>query len=106
MKTVKRSGMTKIVDWDVMHQHKLNNVICWSWLFSSTQQESCIYGKISNTFLIPFSNKTLVIKAEFHKILIIIANRDDPDQTCPICLGLFGRQLLFKILEHLPHSTY
>ena len=35
-----------------------------------------------------------------------IANREDPDQTasiwvCPVCLGLFSRQLVFKILEQL-----
>ena len=40
-----------------------------------------------------------------------IVNREDPDQTastacliwvCAICLGLFRRQLVFEILEHLP----
>ena len=36
-----------------------------------------------------------------------MANREDPDQTaslicvCAVCLGLFGRQQVFKILEHL-----
>ena len=24
--------------------------------------------------------------------------------VCPVCLGFFGRHLLFEILEHLPHS--
>ena len=43
---------------------------------------------------------------------VIIANREDPDQTarssliwvCPVCLSLFGRQLVFEILEHLLNS--
>ena len=43
-----------------------------------------IYGKcskISNTFLILFSNKMFVIKARFSKMLVRIANSTDPDQT-------------------------
>ena len=43
-----------------------------------------MYGKcskISNTFLILFSNKNLVINGENHKMLVRIANREDPDQT-------------------------
>ena len=43
-----------------------------------------VYGKcskISNTFLILFSNETLVIWAGIHKIPVRIANREDPDQT-------------------------
>ena len=44
-------------------------------------------------------------------MLVRIANREDPDQTeacfsliwvCAVCLGLFGGQLLFEFLEHLP----
>ena len=43
-------------------------------------------------------------------MLVGIANREEPDQTassevCAACLGLFGRQLVFKILEHLQYST-
>ena len=56
-------------------------------------------------------------------MLVRIINREDPDQTVsseavffkssliwvclfvPVCLGLFGRQLVFKILEHLPYVT-
>ena len=49
-------------------------------------------------------------------MLVWIANWEEPDQTAsleavseeadrsgpaPVCLGLFGRQLVFKILEHL-----
>ena len=44
----------------------------------------CSYGncsKISNTFLYLFSIKMLVFRAGIHKMLLIIANREDPDQT-------------------------
>ena len=51
----------------------------------------------------------LVIRAEFHKRLVIIANMEDPDQiasseavliwVCPACLDLFGRQQGLEILE-------
>ena len=40
------------------------------------------YGKcseISNTFL--FSNKMLTIRFGIHKMIVRIANREDPDQT-------------------------
>ena len=43
-----------------------------------------IYGKFSkilNTFLILFSKKMLVFRAGIHKMLVRIANREDPDQT-------------------------
>ena len=53
-------------------------------------------SKISNTFLFLFSNKMLLLTAEVHKILVRIANREDPDQTA-------SRQLVFKILEHIPY---
>ena len=46
-----------------------------------------IYGKcskISNTFLFPFSNKMLVFRAGIHKMLVKIANREDPDQTASL----------------------
>ena len=73
-------------------------------------------SKISNTFLFLFSNKMLVFRAGIHKFLVRVANREDPDQTassdcffrssliwvCPVYLGLFGNQLVFDILEHLP----
>ena len=64
-------------------------------------------------------------------MLVKIANSEDPDQTaseesnkwlkmqsdlglsclsradvCPVCLELFGRQLAFKILEHLPYLMH
>ena len=43
-----------------------------------------MYGKcskISNTFLFLFSNKMLVFRPGIHKILVRVANREDPDQT-------------------------
>ena len=51
----------------------------------------------------------LVARDIIHKMLVRVANREDPDQTsliwvCTVCLGLFGRQLKFKILEHLPYE--
>ena len=58
--------------------------------------------------------KMLVIRVINHKMLVWIANREDPDQTasessliwvCFVCPCLFGRQLGFKILEHLPYFT-
>ena len=62
-------------------------------------------SKIPNTFLFLFSNKMMVICAGIHKLLVWLANREDPDQSDLVlscCLGLFGRQLVFEILEHLP----
>ena len=53
-----------------------------------------------------FSNKMLVTRPRIHKMLVKIANREDPDQfrssliyVCTVCIGLFGKQLVF--LEHL-----
>ena len=39
------------------------------------------YSKISNTFLILFSNKLLVFRAGIHKMFVRIANRENTDQT-------------------------
>ena len=39
------------------------------------------FSKISNTFLFLFSNKMLLIRTEIYKMLVRIANREDPDQT-------------------------
>ena len=41
-------------------------------------------------------------------MLVRIANREDPDQTASSTVGLslFGRQIVFKILEHLQLSLY
>ena len=44
-------------------------------------------SKISNRFLLPFSNKLLVFRAGIHKILVRIANWDDPDQTASLEVG-------------------
>ena len=35
--------------------------------------------KTSNTFFFLFSNKVLVIRAEIHKMLVGVANREDPE---------------------------
>ena len=48
------------------------------------QYYGCDYGKsskVSNTFLFLLSNKMLVFKTRYHKMLVIMANREDPDQT-------------------------
>ena len=39
-------------------------------------------------------------------MLVRIANREVPDLiwVCPVCLGIFGRQLVFKMLEHLSYG--
>ena len=55
----------------------------------------------------------LVIKVGIHKMLVRIANREDPGQTassnlirvCTVCLGTFSRQLVFGIIEHLPYKV-
>ena len=59
----------------------------------------------------------LVFRVGIHKMVVRIANREDFDQirlllqkqsdliwVCTVCLGFFGMQLVFKILEHLPYS--
>ena len=50
----------------------------------------------------------LVISAGIHKMLVRMANREDPDQTylglpC-LSVGLFRRQEVLDILEQLPCS--
>ena len=55
----------------------------------------------------------LVIRTGILEMHVRIANREYPDQTAaleavwsgsaPFWLSLFGRQLVFKILEHLPY---
>ena len=39
--------------------------------------------KILNTIMFLFSNTMLVFRAGIHKLLVSIANREDPDQTAP-----------------------
>ena len=41
----------------------------------------CKCSKISNTFLVLFANKMLIIEAGIHKMFVRISNREDPDQT-------------------------
>ena len=53
----------------------------------------------------------LAIRAGIHKMLVRIANREDPDQTaseeavCSICQCPF-LQLVFKIFQHLLYLLY
>ena len=53
-------------------------------LCCSLSEKQKLYGKcskISNTFLFLFSNKKLFLGVGIHKMLVRIANREDPDQT-------------------------
>ena len=45
------------------------------------------------------------IRVAIHKMLVRIAKREDPDQTA-VCLGLFGRQQAYEILEYLRYTNY
>ena len=49
------------------------------YLYVKTNYGKC--SKISNTFPFLFSNKLLVIRTGIHKMLVRIANREDPGQT-------------------------
>ena len=49
-------------------------------LRSACEEYMSDYGKCSE-FLFLFSNKLLVFRAGIHKILVRIANGEDPDQT-------------------------
>ena len=79
-------------------------------LYDSTEMAWLAYGKCSkiwDTFLTLLPNKMLVMKAGMHTMLVRIANREDPDRSsliwvCTVCLGSFGRKLVFKNLKHLP----
>ena len=62
------------------------------------------HSEISNTVLFLFLNKMLVDRTGVHKILVRIANSEDPDQTasrsslisvCTVFVGHFGRQIVF-----------
>ena len=44
-----------------------------------------------------------VLHAGIHKILVKIANREELICVFAVCLALFGRQLVLKILGHLPY---
>ena len=58
------------------------------------------YGKcpkISNTFLFLFAKKCLLSELEIHKMLVRLANREDPDQTASLQsdLGLHSLSSIF-----------
>ena len=65
-------------------------------------------SKISNTFLFLFSNEMLVFRAGIHKMLVRIANREDPFQRKQSDIGLhrlsrpFWQATCVQILEHIP----
>ena len=76
--------------------------MCTSYRPAKRYEEVNKVGK-SMVYVLTFLTKEmLVFRAPIHKMLFRIANREDPDQT--VCLRLFGRQLLFKILEHLAYD--
>ena len=81
-------------------------------LMASSELQKRMYGNFFynfKTFLFLFSIKMVAFRAEINKMLVRIANREDPDltafhqkqsdQVCAVCLGLFGRGLVFDILE-------
>ena len=47
------------------------------------------------------------IRAAILKMLVRVANREDPGLilVCAVYLGYFDRQLVYKMLEHLPHDS-
>ena len=67
-------------------------------------------------FFLLFTNKMLVIRAGSHKMLVRIANREDPDQTALseavwsgsvlFVYAFFCRQQVFEILEHLLYTAF
>ena len=76
-----------------------------------------MYGKCSKilyTFPFLFSNKVLFIRAGIQKILVRIANREDPghlkkqsDLSMSYLSRLFCRQLVFEVVfEILEHLLY
>ena len=70
------AGKVDISDQELMalhYQYNLRKHIL------STKYGRC--SKITNTFLFLFSNKILVFRAGTHKMLVRIANREDPYQT-------------------------
>ena len=47
-------------------------------------------SKVSNSFTFLFANKLLVISAGSHKMLVRMANREDPDQTASSALFVYA----------------
>ena len=48
-------------------------------MFLSFNWGKCL--RISNTFPFLYSNQMVVFRAEIHKMLVRLVNREDPDQT-------------------------
>ena len=62
------------------------------------------------TFFFLFANKMSVSMAGIHKMLVRIANRENPDLSsliwvCTVCLSFwaFISDSVFEILEHIPY---
>ena len=51
-------------------------------------------NSVSNSFLLLFSNKKLVIRAEIHKMLVKITNGEDTDQMFQIWVFTICQSLL------------
>ena len=65
---------------------------------------------IFRTLFSPCSQIMFVFRTGIHKMVVRIANREDPDQTASDCSGsalfveaIFGGHLVFQILAHLPY---
>ena len=76
----------------ILEQHQIQ--VKYLWLLSSLWWFKCIYGKcfkILNTFLGLFSKKEKIwlhMKAGIHKMLVRIANKEDPDQTSALFVSV------------------
>ena len=77
------------------------------------------HSAILSTFIkLPFVIKIFVIKIFFYSDIVLsifewplktgftVLLQKQSDWVCAVCLGFFGRQLVFKILEHLLYITY
>ena len=70
---------------------KLNLQVDWyGWLHHDYGK----YSKSLSTHLFPFLKKILFIKAVINKMLVRIANREDPDQTASSEAAWYGSALL------------
>ena len=90
MWVLKRTVSMRQFFWAPKTYAKIFTILHWKFLFIltgdavSTLVFSLGYGKCSqilNTFLVWFSNKMLIFRAGKYKLLVRIANRENPDQT-------------------------
>ena len=82
---------------------------------SNKKKKNSKYSKFSNTFLILSSQITCCYQNSQNVCQNSIQGRSWSDcfwirssliWVCPVCLGLFGRQLVFLFLEHLLYCIY